>query len=401
MTKTEASSGALEGLRVLDLTRILAGPLCTQMLGDMGADVIKVEPPGTGDDTRAWGPPFAGNEAAYFLGVNRNKRSLTLNMAGKAGQDILARLIERADVLIDNFKIGTLEKWGFDAAWFDAHAPRLVRCSITGYGTTGPKAALPGYDFILQAESGLMSICGEPGGTPAKYGVAIVDVCTGMLACNAILAALNARHRTGRGQKVELSLYETSLAMLANVAANYLIAGKDGGRFGNGHPSIVPYTTYQAADAMIAVGIGNDAQFARFAEALGHPEWLKDQRFASNRDRVVNRDFVDGAIGDAVRHDKADAWLGKLKAAGIPCGRINTVAQALDDPQTAARNMIETAEHPVVGSLKMVGSPFKFSETPTSVRRAPPVLGEHSEEILRDLGLDEGAIAKLRAERVI
>jgi crotonobetainyl-CoA:carnitine CoA-transferase CaiB-like acyl-CoA transferase len=393
--------GALDRLRVIDLTRILAGPFCTMMLGDMGADVIKVEPPGTGDDTRAWGPPFAGNEAAYFLGVNRNKRSLTLNMAGKAGQEILARLIEGADVLIDNFKIGTLEKWGFDTAWFDAHAPRLVRCSITGYGTTGPKAALPGYDFILQAESGLMSICGEPGGTPTKYGVAIVDVCTGMLACNAILAALNARHRTGRGQKVELSLYETSLAMLANVAANYLIAGKDGGRFGNGHPSIVPYTTYQAADAMIAVGIGNDAQFARFAEALRHPEWLKDQRFASNRDRVVNREFVDGAIGDALKRDKADTWLTKLKAAGIPCGRINTVAQALDDPQTAARNMIETAEHPVVGALKMVGSPFKFSDTPTSVRRAPPVLGEHSEEILRDLGMDAGAIAKLRAERVI
>jgi crotonobetainyl-CoA:carnitine CoA-transferase CaiB-like acyl-CoA transferase len=395
------AAGALDGLRVIDLTRILAGPFCTMMLGDMGADVIKVEPPGTGDDTRAWGPPFAGNEAAYFLGVNRNKRSLTLNMAGKAGQEILRRLLVQADVLIDNFKIGTLEKWGFDAAWFDAHAPRLVRCSITGYGTTGPKAALPGYDFILQAESGLMSICGEPGGTPTKYGVAIVDVCTGMLACNAILAALNARHRTGRGQKVELSLYETSLAMLANVAANYLIAGKDGGRFGNGHPSIVPYTTYRAADAMIAVGIGNDAQFARFAEALGHPEWLNDQRFASNRDRVVNREFVDGAIADALKHDKADTWLGKLKAAGIPCGRINTVAQALDNPQTAARQMIETAEHPVVGPLKMVGSPFKFSDTPTSVRRAPPVLGEHSEEILRDLGMDAGAIAKLRAERVI
>jgi crotonobetainyl-CoA:carnitine CoA-transferase CaiB-like acyl-CoA transferase len=393
--------GALEGLRVIDLTRILAGPFCTMMLGDMGADVIKIEPPGTGDDTRAWGPPFAGNEAAYFLGVNRNKRSLTLNMAGEAGQEILRRLLVQADVLIDNFKIGTLEKWGFDAAWFDARAPRLVRCSITGYGTTGPKAALPGYDFILQAESGLMSICGEPGGTPTKYGVAIVDVCTGMLACNAILAALNARHRTGRGQKVELSLYETSLAMLANVAANYLIAGKDGGRFGNGHPSIVPYTTYEAADAMIAVGIGNDAQFARFAEALGHPEWLKDQRFASNRDRVVNREFVDGAIGDALKHDQADTWLPKLKAAGIPCGRINTVAQALDDPQTAARKMIETAEHPVVGPLKMVGSPLKFSDTPTSVRRAPPVLGEHSEEILRDLGMDAGAIAKLRAERVI
>ena len=270
---TDAANGPLAGIRVVDLTRILAGPLCTMMLGDMGADVIKVEPPDKGDDTRGWGPPFVGGEAAYFLGVNRNKRSLTLNMAVPAGQKILAGLIEKADVLIDNFRIGTLEKWGFTDAWFAQHAPRLVRCSITGYGSSGPKAALPGYDFILQAESGLMSICGEPDGGPTKYGVAIVDVCTGMLACNAILAALNARHRTGKGQKVELSLYETSLAMLVNVASNYLTAGRNGGRFGNGHPSIVPYTTYQAADAMIALGVGNERQFARIAEVLGHPEW--------------------------------------------------------------------------------------------------------------------------------
>jgi succinate--hydroxymethylglutarate CoA-transferase len=399
---TDPTHGALDGLRVLDLTRILAGPLCTMMLGDMGADVIKVEPPGTGDDTRVWGPPFVGNEAAYFLGVNRNKRSLTLDMAAKPGQAILARLIETADVLIDNFKIGTLAKWGFDDAWFETHAPRLVRCAITGYGSSGPKSALPGYDFILQAESGLMSICGEPNGTPTKYGVAIVDVCTGMLACNAILAALNARHRTGRGQKVELSLYETSLAMLANVAANYLLAGKDGGRFGNGHPSIVPYTTYQTADSMIAIGIGNDAQFARCAAVLGHPEWSQDARFARNRDRVANRDVVDGAINRALAGDTAEAWLTRLKAAGIPCGRINSVAQALDDPHTAARSMIETVEHPSLGALRTVGIPFKFSDTPASVRQAPPVLGQHTDEILvNDLGLDAGAIAALRADGVI
>jgi succinate--hydroxymethylglutarate CoA-transferase len=399
---TDPTHGALDGLRVLDLTRILAGPLCTMMLGDMGADVIKVEPPGTGDDTRVWGPPFVGNEAAYFLGVNRNKRSLTLNMAAKPGQAILARLIETADVLIDNFKIGTLAKWGFDDAWFETHAPRLVRCAITGYGSSGPKSALPGYDFILQAESGLMSICGEPNGTPTKYGVAIVDVCTGMLACNAILAALNARHRTGRGQKVELSLYETSLVMLANVAANYLLAGKDGGRFGNGHPSIVPYTTYRTADSMIAIGIGNDAQFARCAAVLGHPEWAQDARFARNRDRVANRDVVDGAVNQALAGDTAEAWLTRLKAAGIPCGRINSVAQALDDPHTAARSMIETVEHPSLGALRTVGIPFKFSDTTASVRQAPPVLGQHTDEILvNDLGLDAGAIAALRAEGVI
>src|ERR1043166_5988225 len=288
------TNGALDGVRVIDLTRILAGPLCTMMLGDMGADVIKVEPPGTGDDTRVWGPPFVGDDAAYFLGVNRNKRSLTLNMAVEPGQAILARLIGTADVLIDNFKIGTLAKWGFDDAWFEAHAPRLVRCAITGYGSSGPKSALPGYDFILQAESGLMSICGEPDGGPTKYGVAIVDVCTGMLACNSILAALHARARTGRGQKVEVSLYDTSLAMLVNVASNVLVSGKGGGRFRNGHPSIVPYTTYQAAAGMIALAVGNDVQFARAAAVLGHPEWAQDERFRQNRARVVNRDLVDG-----------------------------------------------------------------------------------------------------------
>ena len=396
------ANGPLAGTRVVDLTRILAGPLCTMMLGDMGAEVIKVEPPDRGDDTRGWGPPFVAGEAAYFLGVNRNKRSLTLNMAVPAGQKILAGLVEKADVLIDNFRIGTLEKWGFTDAWFEQHAPRLVRCSITGYGSTGPKAALPGYDFILQAESGLMSICGEPDGGPTKYGVAIVDVCTGMLASNSILAALNARHRTGKGQKVELSLYETSLAMLINVASNYLTAGRNAGRFGNGHPSIVPYTTYQAADAMVAIGIGNERQFGRVAEVLGHPEWAKDPRFTSNRARVENRDVIDGFINEALSHDDADTWLDKLKAVGVPSGRINSVADALDDPHTAARDMIETVEHSTIGALKMLGIPFKFSDTACSVRRAPPTLGQHNDEILRgELGLDEKAIAELRQAKVI
>ncbi len=398
----DAADGPLAGMRVVDLTRILAGPLCTMMLGDMGADVIKVEPPDKGDDTRGWGPPFIAGEAAYFLGVNRNKRSLALNMAVPAGQKILAGLVEKADVLIDNFRIGTLEKWGFTDAWFEQHAPRLVRCSITGYGSTGPKAALPGYDFILQAESGLMSICGAPEGAPTKYGVAIVDVCTGMLASNSILAALNARHRTGKGQKVELSLYETSLAMLINVASNYLTAGRNGGRFGNGHPSIVPYTTYRTADAMVAIGIGNERQFARTAEVLGHQEWAQDARFTSNRARVENRDLIDGLINEALSHDGADAWLDKLKAVGVPCGKINSVADALDDPHTVARAMIETVEHSTIGALKMLGIPFKFSDTACSVRRAPPTLGQHSDEILKgELGLDDKAIAELRQTKVI
>jgi len=399
---TDAANGPLAGIRVVDLTRILAGPLCTMMLGDMGAEVIKIEPPGQGDDTRSWGPPFAGGEAAYFLGVNRNKRSLTLNMAVPAGQKILAGLIEKADVLIDNFRIGTLEKWGFTPAWFEQHAPRLVRCCITGYGTSGPKSALPGYDFILQAESGLMSICGDTDGGPTKYGVAIVDVCTGMLASNAILAALNARTRTGKGQKVELSLFETSLQMLINVAQNYLTAGRNGGRFGNGHPSIVPYTTYHAADGMMAIGIGNERQFSRCAEILGHPEWAKDERFNSNKARVENRTIIDGLIDDALKRGNAADWLKKLQAVGVPCGKINSVAEALEDPQAEARRMVETVEHPVIGTLKLLGIPYKFSDTAASVRRPPPTLGQHSDEILTgELGLDAKAIAELRREKVI
>ena len=395
-------TGPLAGIRVVDLTRILAGPLCAMMLGDMGADVIKVEPPDKGDDTRGWGPPFVAGESAYFLGINRNKRSLTLNMAVPAGQKILAGLIEKADVLIDNFRIGTLAKWGFTEAWFEQHAPRLVRCSITGYGSSGPKSALPGYDFVLQAESGLMSICGEPDGGPTKYGVAIVDVCTGMLACSSIVAAINARHRTGKGQKVELSLFETSLTMLINVASSYLTAGRNAGRFGNGHPSIVPYTTYQAADGMMAIAIGNERQFARCAEVFGRPEWAKDERFTSNRARVENRALIDGLINEALAGDDADAWLDKLMAVGVPCGKINSVAEALDDPHTLARDMIATAEHPTIGALKMLGIPFKFSDTACSVRRAPPTLGQHSDEILAgELGLDEKAIAELRRDKVV
>jgi glutaryl-CoA transferase len=398
----EDDCGALAGIRVVDLTRILAGPLCAMMLGDMGADVIKIEPPDKGDDTRGWGPPFVGAEAAYFLGINRNKRSLTLDLAVPAGQKILAGLVRKADVLIDNFRLGTLEKWGFSESWFEQSAPHLIRCSITGYGSSGPKAALPGYDFVLQAESGLMSICGERNGQPTKYGVAIVDVCTGMLAGNAILAALNARHRTGKGQKVEVSLYETALSMLINVASNYLSAGRDGGRFGNGHPSIVPYTTYGAADAMMALAIGNERQFARAAQVLGHPEWAQDERFASNRARVENREVIDGLINAALARDKADTWLSRLKAVGVPCGRINSVAEALDDPHTTARHMIETVEHPAIGALKMLGIPFKFSDTVCSVRRPPPTLGQHSDEILAgELGLDASEIAQMRREKVI
>ncbi|MBO0753875.1 MAG: CoA transferase, partial [Bradyrhizobiaceae bacterium] len=355
-----------------------------------------------GDDTRSWGPPFAAGEAAYYLSANRNKRSMTLNMAVPAGQKVLASLIGRVDVVIDNFKLGTLARWGFTDAWFEAQVPGVVHCSITGYGTTGPKAALPGYDFVLQAESGLMSICGDPDGPPTKYGVAIVDVCTGMLACNAILAALNARHGSGRGQKIEVSLFESALHMLVNVASNVLVSGRGGGRFGNGHASIVPYTTYRASDAMMALAVGNDAQFARCAAVLGHPEWAADERFATNRARVAHRDLVDGAIAEALAADTAGAWIARLRAAGVPCGRINSVAEALADEQTQARDMIETVTHPTIGDLRVTGMPYKFSATPAAVRRPPPLLGEHTEEILREeLHLEDAAIAALRRDGVI
>lgn len=387
---------------MLDLTRILAGPLCTQMLGDMGADVIKVEPPGSGDDTRTWGPPFAAGESAYFLGVNRNKRSLTLNMAVKSGQEILSGLIKKSDVVVENFKLGTLEKWGITNDWLERNAPRAIRCSITGYGSSGPDAKLPGYDFILQAESGLMSICGGQDGTPTKYGVAIVDVVTGLYACNAILGALAARERTGRGQHVEACLYDSGIAMLINVASNYLVSGKDARRYGNGHPSIVPYTTYPTADGMIAVAVGNDGQFARFAETAGHAEWARDERFSKNPARVTHREALDGLIAQALQRGETAAWIGKLRAAGVPCGPINTVADALNDPHTLARGMVSAIRHPTAGELKMVGIPLRMNGTPPSIRRPPPLLGQHTEEVLGgELGFSAERIAQLRAEKVI
>ncbi len=398
----EGAPGALAGLRVLDLTRVLAGPLCTMILGDMGAEVVKVEQPGRGDDTRAWGPPFQGPEAAYFLAVNRNKRGLTLNLKEEKGRAILRKLIATSDVVIDNFKLGTLEAWGFDRAFFEREAPQAIRCSITGYGSTGPKAPLPGYDFLLQAESGLMAITGEPKGEPMKLGVAIVDICTGLYATIAILGALNARNNGAPGQHVEVSLHATGLSLLANVASNVLISGKPAGRYGNGHPNIVPYRSFRCADAEIAVAVGNDGQFGLFAGVVGHPEWAADPRFARNRDRVANRAELEGMIETEMRSRSAGEWIERLLGAGVPASRINAVHEALADEQTAASGMIVDIEHATAGMFRALGVPMRFSGTPASVRSAPPTLGEHTDAILKErLGLSAEAVKDLRADGIV
>ena len=400
MTGTE-TPGALDGIRVIDLTRVLAGPFCAMMLGDMGADVIKVEQPGRGDDTRAWGPPFVGEESAYYLGANRNKRGMTLNLKDPEAREVLKELLKSADVVIDNFKLGTMARHGFDDAWYEEHAPQIVRASILGYGSTGPRAGLPGYDFLLQAESGLMSITGEADGDPMKLGVAIVDLCTGMYALSSILAALQARHRTGKGQYVEVSLYDTGVSLLANVAANYLASGKPAGRYGNGHPNIVPYNAYSTRDGMIALSVGNDGQFQTFCNAVGQDTWADDARFARNRDRVENRAACDAMISDLLKTDDTAAWLDKLQSAGVSCAPINTVDQALTAEHTIARGLVTKATHSVEGEIDLPGIPFRFSDTAAAVRRAPPTLGEHTEEVLREIGKSADDIARLRESGAI
>lgn len=395
------AEGALAGLRVIDLSRVLAGPLCTQTLGDLGADVIKVERPGDGDDTRNWGPPYAGALSAYFVGVNRNKRSLTLDLGHEQGRAVLDRLIRGGDVLVDNFKQGTLERWGFDDVWFEDNAPGVIRCSITGYGSSGPKFDAPGYDFILQAETGLMAITGEVDGSPMKLGVAIVDICTGMQATITILAALEARRRTGRGQRCEVNLHDTGLHILANVAANHLVSGEEPGRYGNGHPNIVPYRTYPAADGDLALAVGNDRQFAVLATEVGHPEWAGDHRFATNPERVRHRELVDSMIGDVLATRTREEWVEVFDRVGIPSGPINQVSEALSSPQTTAREMVVEMEHSVAGQLRMLGLPIALSDTPASIRHEPPALGADTETVLAEVGYSPDEIAGLRSTGVV
>lgn len=401
-TPQSGPPGALDGIRVLDLTRILAGPYCTMLLGDMGASVTKLEQPGKGDDTRGWGPPFAGSESAYNLGVNRNKRSITLDLKTPEGADILKRLASSADVLIDNFKPGTIERLGLDQAWRESQAPRLVHCQISGYGTSGPKEGRPGYDFILQAETGLMSITGAVDGGPMKMGVAIVDICTGMYAISVILAALHARDRMGVGQRVEVCLHDTGISMLSYVASAYLVDGQAPERYGNGHPNIVPYRAYPTRDGELVITVANDAQFQRFAELLDRKDWADDPRFARNRDRVVNRVEVDRLICEELSARDGAYWVALLDGAGIPCARINSVPEALESPQALARDLVVPAGHPTLTDLRVMGPPFRFDRTPGSLRRHPPMLGEHTDEVLRDdLGFTEEQIADLRARSVI
>lgn len=396
------NNGALAGFKILDLSRVLAGPWCGQLLGDLGAEVIKVESLNSGDDTRAWGPPFLEGESAYFLGCNRNKRGITIDFLKPEGKALLAKLIPQFDVVLENFKNGTLEKWGFDSAWFEANAPTLVRCSITGYGSTGPDANLPGYDFILQAESGLMSIAGPTEGDPTKYGVAIVDLATGMMAANAIQAALLARFRTGKGQFVEVSLFDTATALLANVGNSHLGTGKDSGRYGNGHPTIVPYTTYSCSDGMIALAVGNDNQFFKLSEILKHPEWAEDERFKTNAARVNHRALIDELIKQELIHFSSESLISLLRKQGIPIGQVNTVKKALASKQTKAKDMVIEIDHPKIGRFKTLGIPVKMHGTPSSIRSAPPLLGEHTEQILYEyLGLQKSELEELKNKQVI
>lgn len=394
--------GALAGFKVLDLSRVLAGPWCGQLLGDLGAEVVKVESPVGGDDTRTWGPPFLEGESAYFLGCNRNKQGVAIDFSSVEGKKLLAELIPQFDVLIENFKSGTLDKWGFDSVWFEKNAPKVVRCSITGYGSRGAHSALPGYDFILQAESGLMSIAGAVGGEPTKYGVAIVDLATGMMAANAIQAALLARYRTGKGQAVEVSLFDTSIALLANVGNSHLATTKDSGRYGNGHPTIVPYTTYHCADGMVALAVGNDKQFVKLSQLLDHAEWAEDDRLKTNAARVQNREFIDGLVAEQLKSFSSNELIDLCRANGIPIGRVNTVKQALSSEQTAAKNMVLEIAHSKVGKFKSLASPLTMHGTVNSKNHAPPMLGEHTDLVLQQyLGLSAGELKELKNKKVI
>ncbi|MEO8408404.1 MAG: CaiB/BaiF CoA-transferase family protein [Oxalobacteraceae bacterium] len=403
----------LPDIKVLDLTRVLAGPWCTQLLADYGATVIKIEKPGVGDDTRHWGPPYAkdadGNltsEAAYYLSANRGKQSVTLDFAKPEGAALLRQLVAQADVLIENYKVGSLQKYGLDYASLQAINPRLIYCSITGFGQTGPYAARPGYDFAIQGIGGLMSITGErdalPGGGPQKVGVAVVDVMTGMYASTAILAALANRERTGLGRYIDVALLDVQVAMLANVGMNYLVGGTVPQRWGNAHPNIVPYQAFETGDGQIVIAVGNDGQFASLCRVLGRPEWSVDPRFASNPARVKHREILLPMIAEALQAWRGPQLAEALEAVGVPCGPINNLAQVFADPQVQAREMQVDVPHPSAGSVPQVRHPVRFSGDATVAMQAPPTLGQHTDQVLQQmLGLPAEQIAALRQRGLV
>jgi formyl-CoA transferase len=391
----------LSGIRILDLSRILAGPWCTQNLADLGAEVIKVERPGAGDDTRTWGPPFLKDkdgtdtaDSAYYLAANRGKKSITLDLASPAGQAAVRQLAALSDVVVENYKVGQLAKYGLDYASLSSLNPKLIYCSVTGFGQTGPWAHRPGYDFIIQGIGGLMSVTGEadgrPGGGPQKVGVAVADLFTGMYATQAILAALFHRDRTGVGQYIDLALLDVQVAMLANMNTNYLVSGTLPKRWGNAHPNVVPYQTFQTSDGWIIVATGNDEQFRRLCEAGGTPELGKDARFLRMRDRIQNRESLIPLLVDMIRKQSREFWIIALEKAGVPCGPINTLDLTFANPQVQARDMRVDINRDDVGAVKLVANPIKYSATPIQYTLAPPRLGEHTSEVLETLlGYDE------------
>jgi crotonobetainyl-CoA:carnitine CoA-transferase CaiB-like acyl-CoA transferase len=406
----------LSGVRILDLSRVLAGPWCTQTLADLGADVIKVERPmrngSGGDDTRGWGPPFLKArdgedtaEAAYYLGTNRNKRSITVDIARPEGQALIRRLAAQCDIFIENFKVGDMARYGLDAAALRALYPRLVYCSITGFGQTGPYAERAGYDYAIQGIGGLMSVTGErddlPGGGPQKVGVAVADLFTGMYASVAILAALRHRDATGQGQAVDMALLDTQVAMLANLGANFLATGAAPRRAGNAHQNIVPYQVFETSDGHMILAVGNDGQFAKFCEVAGRPELAADPRFARNADRVRHRAVLVPLLEEIVRARPKQQWLSALEAAKVPCGAINDLAEVFADPQVQARGMTVPMPHPLADTLRVVASPMKLSDTPVQYRRAPPLLGEHTDEVLAELGWSDAERAELRRQDIL
>ena len=405
--------GALSGLRVLDLSRVLAGPWASQLLADLGADVVKVERPGAGDDTRAWGPPWLSDdegrptdESAYYLSANRNKRSVTVDMAAPDGQALIRQLASKADILIENFKVGGLARYGLDYSSLAALNPRLIYCSITGFGQTGPYAARAGYDFLIQGMGGLMSLTGRPDGAPGegpiKVGVALTDIMTGLYSTVAVLAALAHRERSGEGQYIDLALLDVQIACLANQAANYLIGGHVPRRMGNAHPNIVPYQDFPTADGYMIIAVGNDSQFASLCAALGHPEWASDARFAGNPQRVLHREELIALLHAVTVTRTTGEWVAILEEHGVPCGPINRMDQVFADPHVQARAMRLEMPHPVAGKVPLVSNPIRMSETPVQYRRVPPTLGEHTDAVLDEwLGLGAEQIAALREGNVV